>query len=58
MTDRATANYKAILQSPSLILAEQDTARLARPELRGAHAARVAQAGDGAWPSMRSGPRS
>ncbi len=34
MTDRATANYKAILQSPSLILAEQDTALLARPELR------------------------
>ena len=34
MTDRADSNYNAILQSPSLILAEQDTALLARPELR------------------------
>jgi uncharacterized protein (TIGR00730 family) len=34
MTDRADANYEAILNSSSLVLAEQDTAFLARPELR------------------------
>lgn len=34
MIDPADANYRAILDSPSLILAEQDTELLARPELR------------------------
>ncbi|HEY4308475.1 MAG TPA: TIGR00730 family Rossman fold protein [Pirellulales bacterium] len=34
MTDRADANYQAILNSPSLTLAEQDVALLAKPELR------------------------
>ncbi len=34
MSDRADANYRAILNSPSLTLAEQDAALLAPPELR------------------------
>jgi uncharacterized protein (TIGR00730 family) len=34
MTDRAERNYRAILNSPSLTLAEEDVALLARPELR------------------------
>jgi len=34
MTERARQNYEAILKSPSLLLAEQDTDLLARPELR------------------------